>query len=199
MGIRLRNKGQMFIIIAVILIVILVILKTGVNIPDIAQKNRELEGRFEHNFFVNVADELTKTIDISYHQPNDITNNVFSKQSLIAIFMSSNNSFKHNDFYVHRLSQPIITFVNADNTWQRNFWMRPRILPKLIFGYKYTIPYSNLTQSSLDIDWRPTLKPNNPIPNCIHNEMHIQQKMQHLWIQFDWHPAKEPYGLPGMR
>jgi hypothetical protein len=130
---------------------------------------------------------------------NDITNNVFSNQSVIVISMSSYNSFKHNDFYGVPFSRPIITFINADNTWQRNFWMRPRILPKLIFGYKYTTPYSNMTQRSLDIDWRPTLKPNNPIPNCIHNEMHIQQKMQHLWIQFDWHPAKEPYGLPGMR
>jgi CRISPR/Cas system-associated exonuclease Cas4 (RecB family) len=67
----------MFIIAAIIMIVILVILKTGVNIPDIMQKNRELEGKFEHDFFVNVVDELTKTIDISYHQSNNITNNVY--------------------------------------------------------------------------------------------------------------------------
>jgi hypothetical protein len=73
----MRNKGQMFIITAVIMIVVLIILKTGVNIPDIMQKNRELEGKFEHDFFINVADELTKTIDISYHQSINITNNVF--------------------------------------------------------------------------------------------------------------------------
>jgi hypothetical protein len=117
---------------------------------------------------------------------NDILNNVFSNQSLIAISTSSNNAFKHNDFYGFRLSRPIIIFMNADNTWQRNYWMRPRILPKLIFGYKYTPPYSNLTHRSLDIDWRPTLKPNNPIPNWIHTEMYVQQKMQDPWIQFDW-------------
>ena len=73
----MRNKGQTFIITAVIMIVVLIILKTGINIPDIIQKNRELEGKFEHDFFVNVADELTKTIDISYHQLTNITNNVF--------------------------------------------------------------------------------------------------------------------------
>ena len=74
----MKNKGQTFIIIAVITIVVLVILKTSVNIQDITQKNRELEGRFEHDFFTNVVDELTKTIDISYYQSSNITNNVYS-------------------------------------------------------------------------------------------------------------------------
>jgi hypothetical protein len=74
----MRNKGQMFIIAAIIMIVILIILKTGVNIPDIMQRNRELEGNFEHDFFVNTVNELKKTIDISYHQPSNITNNVFN-------------------------------------------------------------------------------------------------------------------------
>ncbi|MCX6821692.1 MAG: hypothetical protein NTW30_02830 [Candidatus Aenigmarchaeota archaeon] len=74
----MKNKGQMFIIVAVIMIVVLVILKTGVNLPDIMQKNRESEGKFEHDFFVNVVDELTKTIDVSYYQPINITNNVYS-------------------------------------------------------------------------------------------------------------------------
>jgi len=155
---------------------------------------RSSENTIAENRFYTPSDEFQANglLLIDQCSNNDITNNVFSKQSLIAIFMSSNNSFKHNDFYVHRFSQPIITFVNADNTWQRNFWMRPRILPKLIFGYKYTVPYSNLTQRSLDIDWRPTLKPNNPIPNWTHNEMFIQQKMQDPWIQFDWILHKNP-------
>jgi len=74
----MRNKGQMFIIAAVILIAVLIILKTGVNLPDIIQRNRELEGKFEHDFFVNIVDKLKKTIDISYHQPSNITNNVYN-------------------------------------------------------------------------------------------------------------------------
>lgn len=123
---------------------------------------------------------------------NEITNNIFSYQSLIAIFMSSNNSFTHNDFYRYLHSRPFITFVNADNTWQRNFWMRPRILPKLIFGFKYIPSYSSKTRTSLDIDWRPTLLPNNPLPDWIHNETPIQRKMQHPWIQFDWILHKNP-------
>jgi hypothetical protein len=126
---------------------------------------------------------------------NEIINNVFSYQSLIVIFMSSYNSFKHNDFYGFRFSWPFITFMNADNTWQNNFWFRPRILPKLIFGYKYTPSYSNTTQRSFDIDWRPALTPNNPAPNGTSNEMFIQQKMQDPWIHLDWILHKTPYGI----
>jgi len=72
----MRNKGQVFLITTVILIVILVILRAGVNLPDITQRGRKLEGQFEKDFFVNVVNELPKVIEISYYQPNNITSNV---------------------------------------------------------------------------------------------------------------------------
>jgi len=73
----MRNKGQMFLITAAIVIVILVLLKTSINLPNILQREKELKSRFEKEFFLNVGDELVKVIDISYHQSNNITNNVF--------------------------------------------------------------------------------------------------------------------------
>jgi len=73
----MKNKGQMFLITAAIIIVILVLLKTGINLPDILQREKELKSRFEKEFFSNVDDELVKVIDISYHQSGNITNNVF--------------------------------------------------------------------------------------------------------------------------
>jgi len=73
----MKNKGQMFLITAVIIIVILVLLKTSINLPDILQREKELKSRFEKEFFSNIVDELFKVIDISYHQSNNITNNVF--------------------------------------------------------------------------------------------------------------------------
>jgi len=73
----MRNKGQMFLITATIIIVILVLLRTSVNLPEMLQKEKELKTRFEKEFFQNTADELVKVIDISYHQPSNITNNVF--------------------------------------------------------------------------------------------------------------------------
>jgi len=73
----MKNKGQMFLITAAIIIVILVLLKTGINLPDILQREKELKSRFEKEFFLNIINELVKVIDISYHQPSNITNNVF--------------------------------------------------------------------------------------------------------------------------
>jgi hypothetical protein len=78
MGVLMRNKGQMFLITATILIVILVLLRTSVNLPEILQNEKELNSRFEKEFFQNTADELVKVIDISYHQPSNITNNIFN-------------------------------------------------------------------------------------------------------------------------
>ncbi len=74
---RSSKKGQVFLITAAIIIVILVLLKTGVNLPDILQGEKELKSRFEKKFFSNIVDELVKVIDISYYQSNDISNNVF--------------------------------------------------------------------------------------------------------------------------
>jgi len=73
----MKDKGQVFLISAVILIVILVILRIGINLPDVIQSSRKLEGNFEKDFFINVANELVKTIEISYYQPDNITNNVY--------------------------------------------------------------------------------------------------------------------------
>lgn len=123
---------------------------------------------------------------------NDITHNIFSYQSLITIFMSSNNSFERNDFYRSLHFQPFIIFINADNTWQRNFWMRPRILPKIIFGAYYIPSDSKKTRTSFDVDWRPTLIPNNPIPNWIYNEQCIQQRTGQSWFQVDWMFYRDP-------
>jgi hypothetical protein len=76
-GIDLKNKGQMFFITSVILVIVLVVLRTTVNLPDIVQQKREMEGRFEQEFFSNIANELVRVIKISYYQENNITRNVF--------------------------------------------------------------------------------------------------------------------------
>jgi len=73
----MKNKGQMFLIIAAIIIVVLVLLKTGVNLPDILQREKEVKSRVEKEYFSNIVDELVKVTDISYHQSSNITNNVF--------------------------------------------------------------------------------------------------------------------------
>ena len=52
---------------------------------------------------------------------------------------------------------------NSINTWNENYWERPRLLPKLIFGKKMS-----------------------------------SEQLFPRWINIDWHPAKEPYDIPGM-
>lgn len=73
----MRCKGQMFLITSIIIIVTLILLKTTINLPEIIQGETETESKFEQQFFENTANELVKTIEISYYQPNNITNNIF--------------------------------------------------------------------------------------------------------------------------
>jgi parallel beta-helix repeat protein len=70
----------------------------------------------------------------------------------------SQNTFIKNIFHA-RFSD---TGFSSGNIWNQNYWGRPRILPKPIFGIK-NIEY-----------------------------------MFPGFIEFDWHPAREPYDIPGM-
>ena len=46
------------------------------------------------------------------------------------------------------------------NKWDRNYWNRPRLMPKIIFGLD---PFGTEKE---------------------------------IWIDVDWHPAKQPYDIP---
>jgi len=144
------------------------------------------ENTIAENRFSPISDgsQLNGLVLFGPSTGNDITNNVFSHESTIFIFNSSHNLFKRNDFYgsQFRFSGPLILFMDADNTWQRNYWMRPRILPKIILGAKSSSAPSKLSQISLDVDWRPTLKPNNPKPEWVYDDMQIERKMSYPWI-----------------
>lgn len=72
-----KSKGQVFLIAAVLFIVILIILRNSVNVEEIEQRQRRAESSFQNKFFKNTVDELQKSIEISYNQPNNITNHVF--------------------------------------------------------------------------------------------------------------------------
>lgn len=82
-------KGQMFIIIAVVVISVLVLLKTSLNLVNILENKRYLEAGLERLEFKNAKDELVRSIKISYNQSSNITNNVndfskFARNSLSA-------------------------------------------------------------------------------------------------------------------
>jgi parallel beta-helix repeat protein len=83
-----------------------------------------------------------------------ICNNIILNDFGISLSQSSNNTILKNNFLNNKLQA---FFNNCTNTWKQNYWNRPRILPKLIFGVKQTPP--PWIPCLPDIDWRPALKP----------------------------------------
>ena len=72
--------------------------------------------------------------------------------------MISMNTFMNNIVHARFFSDNIL----PSNHWDQNYWGRPRVLPKPIFGVKSIY---------------------NIYPG---------------FFEFDWHPAQEPYDIPGM-
>ena len=84
---------------------------------------------------------------------NDIFSNLI-KENQVGVFVtvSSDNNINRNNFY-NNSRDAFFDFSQSTN-WNENYWNRPRVFPKPIFGYIILM-----------------------IP----------------WVEFDWHPAKEPY------
>lgn len=70
-------KGQIFIIIAIIMVVALVLIRTSLNLTKILENKRFLELGLERLEFQNIRNEMTKTLQVSYNQSN-ISDNVNS-------------------------------------------------------------------------------------------------------------------------
>ena len=79
-----------------------------------------------------------------------------NKYAGIYLVRSNSSIITKNNFIGNKHNAMIL---DCSNTWTGNYWDRPRILPKLIFGRK---------------------GPFDRFPSM---------------IDFDWHPAKEPYDI----
>jgi len=73
----MKSKGQMFLIMSAVTFIVLILLKNSINISDILQNKRELEVRFEKEYFSNIVDEMKGVVGISFYNQDNITNNVF--------------------------------------------------------------------------------------------------------------------------
>jgi len=86
---------------------------------------------------------------------NTILGNSISKNKQgVYLVSSTNNTILHNNFLRNKRHA---LFENCTNTWDQNYWGRPRILPKLIVGLrssqnKWSLPL-------FDIDWHPVQEP----------------------------------------
>ncbi len=104
----------------------------------------------------NVLSENHETgINLNTSSYTNISLNTIAKnkQGLSLIF-SGKNTILHNNFQRNKRDG---LFENCTNKWDQNYWERPRILPKIIFGRQeiqngWRIPL-------MDFDWHPALKP----------------------------------------
>jgi parallel beta-helix repeat protein len=103
----------------------------------------------------NIIGNNWSGIYLNCSRNNTISGNSISKNTQGIYFVSStNNTVLKNNFLRNKRHA---LFENCTNSWNLNYWGRPRILPKLIFGIRNR--QNELPLSSLDIDWHPALKP----------------------------------------
>ncbi len=130
----------------------------------------------KHN---NISGNNGFGLEFDYVTNSTITQNNFFNNKGNAIFVRSilgelrvklGNELYYKKFH-KEIYDPYYTPWKK-NIWDENYWSRSRILPQPIFG-------------SIRILGRESWVNGIPIPiDC---------------VNFDWHPAKEPYDIPGMR
>jgi parallel beta-helix repeat protein len=73
----------------------------------------------------------------------------------IDVYESKSNNFSSNNF-IHNVRDAVSS--TKQNTWQGNYWERPRGLPKPIFGYLLVKPIIRFFLT-IQFDWHPAQKP----------------------------------------
>jgi parallel beta-helix repeat protein len=111
----------------------------------------------ENTILDNIISDNGNGIFLSGSSRNNITSNSILKNKQGILFASSSNNaiFKNNFLRNKRHA----LFENCTNLWDQNYWGRPRILPKVIFGVKmiqnkWLVPF-------FDIDRYPAQEPYN--------------------------------------
>jgi len=82
---------------------------------------------------------------LCYTYNNTIENNSFLKNKIgIEIRMSEGNMISNNIFKRNKISAVFLGC--SQNFWENNYWNRPRLLPKIVLGYK-------MINSKIPIPW----------------------------------------------
>lgn len=108
--------------------------------------------------FGNIVDSNCVGIDIAALNVSVFRNEISANLRGVRITESINVSIFENNF---RRNENPPTFVQLDRRaakWNRNYWNRPRLFPRLIFGMRYL--GEGKTIYWINIDWRPAFKPN---------------------------------------
>jgi hypothetical protein len=133
------GKGQIFIIISVITIVVIVLIRTSLNLTNILENKRFLELGLERVEFKNLRSELSRTMQVSYNMTN-ISENInnfmgFAKDSfssratiltgvgLLASFPQVNQgqNTRLNVTFMNYMDEDITSLNLTFNNSQQNF------------------------------------------------------------------------------
>ena len=109
-------------------------------------------------------------LDLEYESGHFISLNTF-KNNPIAIFsFACEDCLITKNNFIRNIRNVITT--TRSHKWYRNYWDRPRILPKMLIGWKFG-------------GW---IIPPNGFPGI---------PWFYFWPIFDWHPASIPYNIGG--
>jgi parallel beta-helix repeat protein len=108
-----------------------------------------------HNFIVNNANGRGIWITESYQ--NKIYMNTM-KLNLMGMHLqwAHKNEIKKNNFIMNWGGAAYFEEGGLTNIWDGNYWNRPRILPKLVFGDIWIL---NIVFYCFKVDWHPASKP----------------------------------------
>lgn len=132
-----------------------------------------------NNISANIITLNDNGIYVYNHRFNTLTNNILTENKWSGIYLNStcnnlilgnrisnnrqglylslsmNNTVFNNTFLRNKRHA---LFENCTNSWDQNFWGRPRILPKLIFGKKMLL--NERAVPLFNIDWHPAVRLN---------------------------------------
>ena len=95
--------------------------------------------------------------ELNAYANGEITGNTFEENTEYALTMvlwCNQNKIRFNNFMSN--GNDVMFFTSVLNSWLFNYWDRPHLLPKPIFGVQGPIPWVNF-------DWRPLLSPHTPL------------------------------------
>jgi hypothetical protein len=82
-------KGQMFIIAALVMIVVMVSLRSNLSLANVLENQRHLVSSFDTLEFSNIRSEMVRTLYISYNSTANMTNNLNNFNSFVRDVMTA--------------------------------------------------------------------------------------------------------------
>jgi nitrous oxidase accessory protein len=132
-----------------------------------------------------------------------IQNNITENYCGVFLLNSDKNSIQQNNIYKNKIQSiwcsigPFVDFLAMkrrplDNTWDGNYWGRANQVPKPIFGFLWFL----IAQLILKLCLHPLKLLEFLLTGGTGFLFFIPSGLP--IIKFDWHPAQEPYDIPGM-